>query len=367
MVGDGHIDLPEGIEFEILLKLPVTSITRFKCVCRYWYNVIESREFKEQYYALQNNSIFSVEDYYDVAKVFAGKNLRVVDKFQMAVCNTFITNPCRGLFLMRSMGTATSREYHFGLFNPATRAFRLLPNTAIIPDLVYCVYGLGWDPDTDDYKVVVIPYPHQTAALYSLNSDSWRLLDSPIPKLCSYYGPWQKIYLNGFCYWLSLSSDTHPFSLVSFDVAQEKFVAITLPPNVIICGLAVLSTYYNSLALLVWDERHQVQVIDVWVLGEEQQWTKVFSFTKMDASIHPIGIFNNSHVLLIKYGYKDFSTDIFMYDMNNDRYDGKVDSIKSFLNYKISLFSVKGGCKDWTTSQSADHIRRFKRMSNVIS
>ncbi|KAK4393070.1 hypothetical protein Sango_1777800 [Sesamum angolense] len=71
------------------------------------------------------------------------------------------------------------------LWNPAIREFRQIPATG--PDSLskyYAymnVFGLGFDPSSDDYKVVWIrKFMDQTAltslliSLYSLRADSWR-------------------------------------------------------------------------------------------------------------------------------------------------------------------------------------------------
>ncbi|XP_019173850.1 PREDICTED: putative F-box protein At5g52610 [Ipomoea nil] len=137
-------------------------------------------------------------------------------------------------------------------------------------------YGLGWDPSRDEYKVVFFDYDglggltdqlnsdSLVVAVYSLKSDSWKLLDSPPPKLrsrCIKNSKDWNIHINGFCYWLT-SYGHHP-SLVSFDVARERFGMVTLPPKVMNGNHTVLSTYYNSPALLYW---RRYEVMEIWVL-----------------------------------------------------------------------------------------------------
>ncbi|PHT83831.1 hypothetical protein T459_12274 [Capsicum annuum] len=53
---DDHCPLPEDlILFNILLRLPVESLLRFKCVCKHWYALIKSPSFIEKHFHHKNN------------------------------------------------------------------------------------------------------------------------------------------------------------------------------------------------------------------------------------------------------------------------------------------------------------------------
>ncbi|XP_019157756.1 PREDICTED: F-box protein At1g11270-like [Ipomoea nil] len=371
MVGSGHSGLPEDVVFEILLKLPVTSICRFKCVCRYWYDVIKRHVFKEQHYALQQNSTLLAVEYSGAANIFSDKFLRTKENLRMSLWGSCITGPCRGLFLLHTVITPGA---NLGLLNPATSAFRLLPRSpcAVIHySFEFYAYGLGWDSTRNDYKVVFILFKRQIALVYSLNNDSWRFLDSPLPlelsgRSCLTTYPQHNIYTNGFCYWLPYAKNAS--LLFCFNMAQENFVTIALPPIVINNrDTIVISTYYDSLAFLAWNEEREV--IEVWVLQQEQHyWTKVYNFGQIDPTVCPIGIWNNTYVLLRKCVSRG-SKKLLAYDMKNDRYEEKINThildprkVMCFLNYKKSLFLIQGGSKNWTPSVlSSNHIPHFFR------
>lgn len=312
MLDNAYFDLPEHIVFEILLRLSITSLSRFKCVCKHWYDVIESHDFREQHFELQHNSaLFITVNYIGAAhyyqpKICSGKNLRIVKNVTMPVFNIRTFGPCRGLFLMCNGSDARAR---LGLFNLATKAFRLLPRPKMPHNISdsqgFITYGLGWCPHTNDYKVVCLLYRHQAALIYRLSTDSWQLLDSPtlpnLDEVLIFSLPWWNIHINGFCYWLPVFQEP-PRLLVSFDVVCEVFKTILLPPDVTdVKKGRTLSRYYDSLALLAAEKGG----VEVWVLQQERQqqhyfWTKIFNCRHTFEKIRACGIWNNTHILLKK-------------------------------------------------------------------
>nr|XP_009629182.1 F-box protein At3g08750-like [Nicotiana tomentosiformis] len=43
--GNGARPFPEDLAVDILLRLPVESLLRFKCVCKNWYEIMKSHSF----------------------------------------------------------------------------------------------------------------------------------------------------------------------------------------------------------------------------------------------------------------------------------------------------------------------------------
>nr|KJB74135.1 hypothetical protein B456_011G277100 [Gossypium raimondii] len=50
-----RFELPEALVIEILSKLPVKSLTRFNCVCKYWCSSIQTPHFISN--NLENNNL----------------------------------------------------------------------------------------------------------------------------------------------------------------------------------------------------------------------------------------------------------------------------------------------------------------------
>ncbi|KAK4722098.1 hypothetical protein R3W88_012331 [Solanum pinnatisectum] len=52
---DCQCHFPENMVVDILSRLPVESLLRFKCVCKHWYGLIKSASFKEKHFHQKNN------------------------------------------------------------------------------------------------------------------------------------------------------------------------------------------------------------------------------------------------------------------------------------------------------------------------
>lgn len=44
-MASSHHQIPEDVLMEIMIRLPVKSLLRFKCVCKNWYDIIQNRKF----------------------------------------------------------------------------------------------------------------------------------------------------------------------------------------------------------------------------------------------------------------------------------------------------------------------------------
>ncbi|KAK4737218.1 hypothetical protein R3W88_000915 [Solanum pinnatisectum] len=50
-----HHSLPEDLVVDILLRLPLKTLARFKCVCKHWCAFIKSMNFIEKHFLHKNN------------------------------------------------------------------------------------------------------------------------------------------------------------------------------------------------------------------------------------------------------------------------------------------------------------------------
>ena len=203
--------------------------------------------------------------------------------FQLQVGGLTVLGPCNGILCLSGVPSWTNGELddyeRLVLWNPATRESKTLPpihRRLDMPDLT-STFGFGYDPNTNDYKVVrILNFDSQCEVLvYSLSGDSWRVIDSsPNP---SYFirSTCFPSYLNGVHHWWGCEKEDnmeHQF-LISFDMANEVFQALPLPPTEeYSCGqIAVIN---ESVALIRELEGGRYEK---WVLddsGVERSWTK---------------------------------------------------------------------------------------------
>ncbi|CAI9784455.1 unnamed protein product [Fraxinus pennsylvanica] len=153
-----HLFLPEEITIEILSRLPVKSLLRFKCVCKTWFSIIQDPKFIDMHmyrapctveYRSSNDTEFTFVRYR------------------------------QGLVLERKNSTKAYR-----LRNPATKQILDLPRPR---DQSGIYTNMCYIPTTNDLKVVYIHYSkdegNRKVLVYTVfrvgNCLTWKRLDSP--------------------------------------------------------------------------------------------------------------------------------------------------------------------------------------------
>ncbi|XP_039005094.1 F-box/kelch-repeat protein At3g23880-like [Hibiscus syriacus] len=243
------IFVPEMLKFEILSKLPVKSLTRFKLVCRDWSSSFHTKLFITKHHQnnLRNNHLNLLlkrshgnthDDIYYFSQLSTekGQNFSVNHNIRLPFFeNNFyaplIYGPCNGLLCLHEFAKVA-------LWNPSTRELKTLSQSSVQrpPNLGYTAFGLcfgfGYDPQTDDYKIVrfVVNYvvddgyeDSTQVELYSLKSDS--MTEIVVPYEGPYGGVVFNTYVNEFYYWQALGDSGE--LVLAFDMADEKFS--TLP------------------------------------------------------------------------------------------------------------------------------------------
>uniref|UniRef100_A0A5B7A9R3 F-box domain-containing protein n=1 Tax=Davidia involucrata TaxID=16924 RepID=A0A5B7A9R3_DAVIN len=177
--------LPADAVGNILSRLPVKSLVRFRCVSKPWCALIDSPDF------IKTHLNRSVQNSSNLSLIVKGKGLYSVDfdtlHRTVELDYTFMNSDapdvlgsCNGLLLV-------GQGHVFYLWNPSTRKYRQLP---ILPiqspnksvGFICKTYGFGYDSINDDYKVVrIVEFTGKQhdwfiseVQSYSLKSNSWR-------------------------------------------------------------------------------------------------------------------------------------------------------------------------------------------------
>ncbi|KAI8556882.1 hypothetical protein RHMOL_Rhmol05G0290500 [Rhododendron molle] len=394
--------LPIEITIEILSRLPVKSLLRFKSVCKTWYVLIKSDDFVAKH--LQTHSALNSASLLVTTFNRKTKNcvmsLVVNDGFNNGPINLYFPS-----FKMRSylsvggicngLVCVSVSRYGFPLIlcNPATRQFREIPGAewqlAHIPDynvlkVKWISYGFGFHPSTNDYKLIRIVYyaspirKHNIRAdLYVTSTDTWTKID---PKKLSLFvgeedefgednnfmfmeifGSPASAVLSGVFYWPAHVASTNELIVVSFDMGDEVFREIRTPSCLNETWDAMnwrLTELNDKLALFILPCDRYYDVLDLWVLNEsESSWTnqfKVRSSPRIASTVGNgelgeltvLGCAKNGQLLVTYHTISgDIPYDVFLYDPKTwktvDLYIAQVEYAPPVYLYEGTLVLLK--------------------------
>ncbi|XVE83791.1 hypothetical protein DITRI_Ditri16bG0115300 [Diplodiscus trichospermus] len=304
--------LPEDIVGDIMARLPVKSLKRFRCVDKSWCCLIESPQFISAHYSISKNKVNPLlkhrkhEDQKEVLSIISDQTLDIVanldiPSFTDVKTCVYIQGYCNGIICLWYPALDVVL-----LWNIATKEIKTLPKCPFEspPDFnnsvdVLC---LGYDSKRNDYKVIRIDIfwkkgfdyedPRSLrgkgVALYNLSTDCWRKLNADLTvveftEFCLSTGGSQ-FYLNGYFHCeASIEDET---VLFSFDMSSEVFITTPLPD-----GANNSFFYFMEISGVVGGicKRHDFLVrnsdyYDAWVLSEvglKNSWIKLFTVGPM--------------------------------------------------------------------------------------
>ncbi|XP_031391519.1 F-box/kelch-repeat protein At3g23880-like isoform X2 [Punica granatum] len=250
---DSASELPLELTAEVLSRLPVKTLFRFKSVCKSWRRLIESPSFIPRHL---NHSVIRGD---------AGD-----------------PNGARSLLVKRRCRDTD------------------------VPSAV--THGFGYHRAVDDYKVVRIAFQYSRgrpcfrAKVFALSEGSWR----EVPALpCKVYSL-DCVALNGIVYWVAYNCGSDDMELIlSFDMREEVFRRVYLPdlgfkPDGSCMKLAVCE---QSLCLMTYNFRGRAKCLDLWVIDGgvgEESWTKRLSIGPIIGVRMPLGCGANGEIFVEK-------------------------------------------------------------------
>nr|GMC72178.1 putative F-box protein At1g19160 [Ipomoea batatas] len=330
--------LPRDLLIEILVRLSVKTLLRFKCVCRFFYDLIRNDHlFMDKHYEFSraknncallefNASYFPFNDvlYYLLYKESESQTRCIY--LDMPIRHAKSCHGVLCLILAQSYssldGDDTERIRSYGMIfdayalNPSTRQMKALPSIKVPtkPPSEYMLrigFGFGLSKNKA-WKIIMLlrfedmdsesEYSHQIVMVCSQVEDSWkwRQIDAVhglehIP----YLNYTRDCYLKGKYYWLC--STDH---LIWFDMDDETFGNIKIPSGLDTHFITVMNDTIAVISLphmFVDDE----DFINIWLMDENNNninWQK-HSSIHFDCSITsywtPVGIWNLGGQLLV--------------------------------------------------------------------
>ncbi|PKI37064.1 hypothetical protein CRG98_042543 [Punica granatum] len=273
-------NLPEEITMDILLRLPVKSLVRFRCVCKHWNRLFNSPAF-----------------------VKAHRTWKLESRLLLKYCSEDVTR--LGIRCQRN-----TEEFSFDISPPSVigKKFELPPSP--VPE--YLV-GFGFNPlsaHLDDFKVICINLRleykdrerkrHSQVEVYSLRTNSWKQLGDRYPSyLNGHLG--NQVIFNEFICWYPYVQVNKQSVLTVFDVAKEEFHEMRLPNSMPSDGKQI-GLVDGCVSLWAHNPSEGYEVWTMKVFGNLESWTKLYTikiFARSIARYQPLGLASVKEALLL--------------------------------------------------------------------
>lgn len=330
-------NLPQELVDDILTRLPYKSLVRFKCVCKYWYALFHDPLFLSRHLShfiknhnsgdsvllrlsfptifgdgLENYKLFSLSA--TSADCSAVETL--IPKFNMLSTKFQICGHCNGILCFSIDYWPRSKEVL--LYNPATREFRCLPDTAmrLKPSSLALTVGMGYDPITDDYKVIRIwkvdtcgnnggVFSTYRIEEYALSTDSWTMLHDTNAGLFLFGTDCFAMCFKRTYYWWAFNREDKSSVILALDMGDEVFQRVPTPPHVDLSepdgrSLAMLNDSI-SLICCTYHGNGVTTSIDIWVMdgfGAEGSWTRMWTVKHLRGEPKPLVFWKGNELLM---------------------------------------------------------------------
>ncbi|KAK6138561.1 hypothetical protein DH2020_027698 [Rehmannia glutinosa] len=276
---------PDEIVTEILTRLPVKSLLRFRCVSKSWLSLISSPAFIKMHLKTANNDIMYSHhrlicisaNPHNHFREFSLRFLLHEAAVGSITLNYTVGNPDIPIRIVGScngMVCVAIDEENLILWNPSIRKYKRLPFLHIRSGSgCYMKDGFGFDEFNDDYKVVAIffsifQYGPYKVLIFSLKANKWRRIEdfkNGMP--LDHSGK----YVNGKLHWLVDIDGC--MDIVSLDLASERYEKMGVPHNAdngfddpcLTLGLfSKVSTLHNS---AFWNAGFYPHMLRLWLLN----------------------------------------------------------------------------------------------------
>ncbi|KAL1197198.1 F-box/kelch-repeat protein [Cardamine amara subsp. amara] len=338
-------NLPLEMMEEILLRLPVKSLTRFKCVCISWRSLLSRPLFTLKHASIleASKTTTSKKSPYGVITTsrFHLKSCCVHSMYNESTVNVLehdgellgrdyyqVVGTCHGLICFHV-------DYNKSLYlwNPTIKVQQRLSDSDLetSDDEFVVTYGFGYDESEDDYKVVALLQQRLQmkieAKIYSMRQKLWRRSNTCFPSETVLADKSRSgIYINGTLNWAATHSSS--WTIISYDMSRDVFKKLHGPVCCSRgCFTMTLGDLRGCLSMVCYCKGANA---DVWVLKEFEEgesWFKVLSIPGLTEFVRPLWISNDLVVLL------EFRSGLALYNCSSGRF-----------HYPVS--DTLSGCRD---------------------
>ncbi|XP_020538834.2 F-box/kelch-repeat protein At3g23880 isoform X2 [Jatropha curcas] len=283
---------------------------------------------------------------------------------------------CDGLLLFLAPRRTRFEENHIIICNPCTKELIKIPVTRPVvhfpPDSIgprEDLFGLGYDPHTDDYKVIRFPSVFKAqeyttfdkkdgfkclVEAYSLKNKSWKTIqDGGFMYLMKRVAP---STVNRRPHWIA-THITNPNSsrcvIFYFDAGKDNFGDMVLPPSV--QKNVSVHNYRGFLGLAEYSIRGDFILWSIEEYGKPDSWAKLLTISNVPGPQRHIWYHGPGPVFITETGKVLIRTregQLLVYDGKDGKFiepliQGHSDGFLCRIPYIESLVSPSGGNLRW--------------------
>lgn len=328
--------IPDQILAEILKRLPVESLLRFRRVRKSWNSLIKTPYFINLHSNYNHNIhantpkflLFCSLDSLSLSLRYDDRQCKEFKQIKFHPCLDFCDWHAISSGLICLSGSRTSNIY---LWNPVVNRYKTLPVHNLPPlisstDVKWASLSFGFVHSMNDYRVVRIVNYYATnrtdrsfvVCVYSLNTNSWKTKTIRDDFLVEILQP-RSNTVNGVSFWLVNKENVK--TLLSYDTNNDVLRNTALPDHQM-GAVFSMHQYGQSLAYFAGVDSN---VINMWILKEDSKnkyfWEKKFSVNlDKDIGTGVLGIRNNGELILSRL------TDLVSYDAEQKKVNDFVES-----------------------------------------
>ncbi|WMV53425.1 hypothetical protein MTR67_046810 [Solanum verrucosum] len=288
------VQFPEEILVNILSRLHVRSLVRFKCVSKFWTTLISDPYFTKKHLNRARND-------QDSQKLLIYQWGPKDSTFSLYCCPLSPVQHCPSTLKPRNclihccynglviIEIRAKYRVKILLWNPSIRESIVLPPLGCPGDR-HSHFGLGYDSSSGEYKILHMHQnldgPNYPNEILALKDGSWRIIDEhPRANRCWFYATDSLPFIHAAFHWIQVSRNY--FVVISFNISNEVYGDIplaeeilSLMPGLDTIGVSVLEGMLCVHSNLFFTGNGNFKV---WVLkeyGVKESWMPLLTIVK---------------------------------------------------------------------------------------
>ncbi|XWS37983.1 hypothetical protein CRYUN_Cryun19dG0091300 [Craigia yunnanensis] len=329
------LSLPENTITDILSRLTVKSLTRFKSVSKNWAHLTSTPDLVAAHIRRSSHDPSLLIRRYNTQSGWESGIWLITNPTRNYRCQLLkipleeplprfpkIVGSVDGLICL-DISPCYGSE--FVLWNPGTKQFKRLPFPLIASSKIHPIWlvflGFGFDSFNNDYKVVRIVsfrrndvFPFVRIEVYSWRDGVWKEIEESfdLGLLC---GAQDGVVVNGSLNWVAIGLPRFADRkvVISFDMRREVFKTIALP-SVTRFGNVKVMSYKGSLAIAVYPlvfaaNGNHMNRFEFWVLSDCEDglkhWSNMVVIENFSKSLVPMGTWRDRQLVIKNMGVRE--------------------------------------------------------------